>query len=40
MDYTMIVSDAVVAAALTYLCIMLCKFLRAAQANVGRHEIW
>jgi len=38
MDYTMIVSDAVVAAALTCLCVMLFKFLRAAQANVGKHE--
>ena len=38
MDYTMIASDSVVAAALTYLCIILFRFLQAAQANAGKHE--
>jgi len=38
MDYTMIASDAMVAAALTCLCGMLFRFLQAAHANVGKHE--
>jgi len=38
MDYTMIVSDAVVASALTCLGVMLFRFLQAAQANAGKHE--
>ena len=38
MDYTMIASDSIVASALTYLCVILFRFLQAAQANVGKHE--
>jgi len=38
MDYTMIASDSVVASSLTYLCVMLFRFLQTAQANVGRNE--